>query len=296
MLESLITEASNPASEQLDTLNALALVQLMNAEDASVVQAVATQHTHIALAMDKIAASLSAGGRLIYMGAGTSGRLGVLDAVECVPTFNTPPEQVVGLIAGGDEGMLRAIEGAEDSASLGRDALKALALTAKDVVLGIAASGRTPYVIGGLDYAKKIGAVRIGFSCNQNALLKSHVDIAILPVVGPEILSGSTRLKSGTATKMVLNMLTTGAMALIGKTYGNLMVDMLATNSKLNDRAMRIIQQITQLPPDVSAALLTQADAELKTAIVMGKLGDSADMARKRLARVGGRLRSALET
>ncbi len=294
MLNNLTTEASNPASKRLDTLNALELVQLMNAEDAKVAQAVALEQNVIAVAMEKISISLLDGGRLIYMGAGTSGRLGVLDAVECIPTFNTLPEQIIGLIAGGNESLIRAVEGIEDSETMGIRDLKQLNLSAKDVVVGIAASGRTPYVIGGLSYAKSIGACCIGFSCNKNAALKNHVDIAILPVVGAEILSGSTRLKSGTATKMVLNMLTTGAMVLMGKTYDNLMVDMLVTNTKLAARANRIIQQLTGLPEHVASELLHTAEGELKTAIVMGGLGVTVTQARSRLASNNGRLRPVL--
>ena len=294
MLDNMTTEARNPASEQLDDMSALELVRLMNAEDAKVAVAVEAEALNIAAAVEKIAVSLLDGGRLIYMGAGTSGRLGVLDAVECVPTFNASPNQIVGLIAGGHKAMTGAVEGAEDSAAMGEADLRELNLNDKDIVVGIAASGRTPYVIGGLDYAKQMGALRIGFSCNANAELKSHVDIAILPVVGPEVLSGSTRLKSGTATKMVLNMLSTCAMVLMGKTYGNLMVDMLATNEKLIERASRMIQQVVGIDADAAGALLEAADMELKTAIVMGKSEVSAQLARERLAQSGGRLRHAI--
>jgi len=217
-LGSLTTEARNPLTRELDNLSALEIVELINSEDQKVAMAVAEVSESIARAIDVIADRLSRGGRLIYMGAGTSGRLGVLDAVECPPTFNTDPDMVHGLIAGGPEGLVRAVEGAEDSREMGRLDLQEIALGKHDVVVGIAASGRTPYVIGALDYARATGAYAIGFSCNRDADLIPHADLNIIPVVGPEVLSGSTRLKAGTATKMVLNMLTTGAMVRMGKT------------------------------------------------------------------------------
>ena len=240
-LDQLTTEARNPDSLELDSLNALEIVQLMNAEDAKVVTAVAAVADAIGEAIDVIAERLSDGGRLFYTGAGTSGRLGVLDSVECPPTFSTDPDMVQGLIAGGPEGLIRAIEGAEDSPVMGSADLRALNLGRQDVVVGIASSGRTPYVIGGLDYAREVGAFAIAFSCNADSELAGHADLNIAPVVGPEILSGSTRLKAGTATKMVLNMLSTGAMVRMGKTYSNLMVDVSATNEKLAIRASRIV-------------------------------------------------------
>lgn len=295
-LEKLTTEARNPLTTGLDNLSALAIVQLINSEDAKIAQAVAVVSEPIAEAIDIIVDRLSKGGRLIYMGAGTSGRLGVLDAVECPPTFDTEPELVVGLIAGGPEGLLRAVEGAEDSRDMGRKDLQDLALNNHDVVVGIAASGRTPYVIGGLDYARQTGAFAIGFSCNQDAELKKHADLNIIPVVGPEVLSGSTRLKAGTATKMVLNMLTTGAMVRMGKTYSNLMVDLHATNEKLGERAQRIVKELTDCTASEAVELLQRCDGELKTAIVAQNLGISPAAARTLLDSVSGHLRRALES
>jgi len=295
-LGKLTTEARNPLTEGLDSLSAFEIVQLINAEDAKVAQAVGAVSEEIAEAIDIIADRLSKGGRLIYTGAGTSGRLGVLDAVECPPTFNTNPELVVGLIAGGPEGLLRAIEGAEDSADMGREDLQKIVLTDLDVVVGIAASGRTPYVIGGLDYARETGAYAIGFSCNQDTALKPHADLNIIPVVGPEVLSGSTRLKAGTATKMVLNMLTTGAMVRMGKTYSNLMVDLSATNEKLGERAQRIVKELTDCSISEARVLLERCDGEVKTAIISQNLDISPQAARIRLESVGGHLRQALST
>jgi len=294
-LGDLTTETRNPLTTRLDNLDALELVHLINSEDAKVARAVELVAEPIAEAIDVIAQRLSSGGRLIYMGAGTSGRLGVLDAVECPPTFNTDPELVVGLIAGGPEGLLVAIEGAEDSQDMGRVDLQNLNLSHLDVVVGIAASGRTPYVIGGLDYARHTGAFAIGFSCNQDAELQHHADLNILPVVGPEVLSGSTRLKAGTATKLVLNMLTTGAMVRMGKTYSNLMVDLRATNEKLSERAQRIVKELTACSGPEAAELLGQCAGEVKTAIVSFNLGLSPADARNRLEAVGGHLRLALE-
>ena len=294
-LGKLTTEARNPLTTGLDNLSAIEIVQLINSEDARIALAVKAVADPIAEAIDIIAVRLSNGGRLIYMGAGTSGRLGVLDAVECPPTFSTEPELVVGLIAGGPEGLLRAVEGAEDSRDMGREDLQNLKLSNLDVVVGIAASGRTPYVIGGLDYARQTGAFAIGFSCNQDAELKKHADLNIIPVVGPEVLSGSTRLKAGTATKMVLNMLTTGAMVRMGKTYSNLMVDVRATNEKLGARAQRIVKELTDCSDSEVGDLLERCDGEVKTAIVSHNLGLSPDAARNRLKSVNGHLRRALE-
>ena len=295
-LDQLTTEARNSSSLDLDNFSSLEIVQLMNTEDASVVTAVTAVSEAIAEAIDIIADRLANGGRLIYMGAGTSGRLGVLDAVECPPTFSTDPEMVQGLIAGGPEGLLRAVEGAEDSRVMGGADLQALGLSGLDVVVGIAASGRTPYVIGGLDYATEVGAFTIGFSCNAEAELAGHTEINIIPVVGPEILSGSTRLKAGTATKMVLNMLTTGAMVRMGKTYSNLMVDVRASNKKLAERAVRIVATLTDCTPAEAEKLLERCDGEVKTAIVMQNLGVAQEAASARLKSVNGHLRHALES
>jgi N-acetylmuramic acid 6-phosphate etherase len=295
MLEHLTTEARNPASEHLDSLTPLQLVRLINEEDAKCAVAVADQAEAIAKAIEIIAHRLTHGGRLIYIGAGTSGRLGILDAAECPPTFRSDPSQVVGIIAGGPSAMLRAVEGAEDSPELAAEDLRKIDLCSHDVLVGIATSGRTPYVIGGLDYARSQGAYTIGLACNRDALLSSRAELSIIPVVGPEVLSGSTRMKAGTATKMVLNMLTTGAMVQMGKTYGNLMVDMNATNSKLAERAKRIVCALTELTADKAAELLKRCDGEVKTAIVSHRLGLSPEDARESLVAACGHLRRALE-
>ena len=288
------TEARNSASTAIDGLSSLQIVQLMNDEDATIAAAVRAEADHIAQAIDVSAERIRNGGRLIYMGAGTSGRLGVLDASECPPTFSTPPEMVVGLIAGGHDALTRAIEGAEDKAEQGVEHLQAAALSNKDVVVGIATSGRTPYVIGGLKHARQTGAFAIGFACNPNSALTAVADLMIAPIVGPEVITGSTRLKAGTATKMVLNMLTTGTMVRIGKTYGNLMVDLTATNEKLKDRSQRIVAELTGLSPQEAAGLLAICDHQVKTAVVAQQLAVDANEARRRLAKADGHLRTAL--
>jgi N-acetylmuramic acid 6-phosphate etherase len=295
MLEHLTTEARNPASEDLDGLSAAEIVRLINSEDAKVAGAVGEQAGAIAQAIDIIAERLAVGGRLIYIGAGTSGRLGVLDAVECPPTFNTQSTQVVGLIAGGYTALTSAVEGAEDKPELAIADLKSVNLTSGDVVVGIATSGRTPYVIGSLEYAKSVGAYTIGLSCNRDAEIATRCDLSIAPVVGAEVVSGSTRMKAGTATKMVLNMLTTGAMIRLGKTYGNLMVDLRASNSKLADRARRIVRAVTNLTDQESERLLTDCGGEVKTAIVSHYTGYSSMEARRLLDAAHGHLRKALE-
>ncbi len=295
MLEHLTTEARNPASEDLDGLTARQIVQLINSEDAKVAAAVAEQSDAIAQAIDLIADRLGKGGRLIYAGAGTSGRLGVLDAVECPPTFNTRPSQVVGIIAGGYAALTSAVEGAEDRPQFAIEDLKKIQLVKGDVLIGIATSGRTPYVIGGLEYAKSIGASTVGVSCNHDSQLVAYCDISIAVVVGPEVVSGSTRMKAGTATKMVLNMLSTGAMICLGKTYGNLMVDLRASNTKLADRARRIVHAVTKLSPAESERLLKNCNGEVKTAIVSYDRGISAAEARELLLAAHGHLRSALQ-
>src|SRR5262245_5661505 len=286
----LTTEARNPASERIDTLSALEIARLMNAEDARVAEAVGREAEPIARAIEIIAQRLRAGGRLIYIGAGTSGRLGVLDATECPPTFSTPPEMVVGLIAGGYAALTRAVEGAEDHPEFAAADLKSINLSAGEVVVGIATSGRTPYVIGGLEYARQVGAFAIGLACNDSSSLAAATDLMITPVVGPEIISGSTRLKAGTATKLVLNMLTTGAMVLLGKTYGNLMVDLKATNSKLALRTRRLVATLTGLSEEDAECKLRKCDGELKTAIVSVRRDVSAAVARELLAKAGGQL------
>lgn len=293
-LQHLQTEARNPASARLDELTSVELVELMNREDATVAAAVATQKREIAQAIEVVADRLGRGGRLIYAGAGTSGRLGVLDAAECPPTFQTDPNQVIGLIAGGQGAMFRAVEGAEDSPGLGEKDLASLHLSDKDVFVGIATSGRTPYVVGAARYARSVGAFVIGFACNEESDIAKESDLAIVPVVGPEVLSGSTRLKAGTATKMVLNMLTTGAMVRLGKTFGNLMVDLKATNSKLKARANRIVRTVTGIDAAAADALLQTCGGEVKTAIVAQLCGVTPDEARAKLAAAGGRVGQAL--
>ncbi|MCA9037655.1 MAG: N-acetylmuramic acid 6-phosphate etherase, partial [Planctomycetaceae bacterium] len=241
------TESRNTASSAIDEMSSLQIVQLMNDQDATVAEAVRSQAASIAAAIDVITDRIRRNGRLIYMGAGTSGRLGVLDASECPPTFSTPPAMVVGLIAGGQKALTSAVEGAEDEGEQGIQHLKDISLNSCDVVVGIATSGRTPYVIAGLKYARHTGAYAIGFACNPGSALCGVTDLMIEPVVGPEVITGSTRLKAGTATKMVLNMLTTGTMVRLGKTFGNLMVDLTATNEKLVDRSRRIVAELTGL-------------------------------------------------
>jgi N-acetylmuramic acid 6-phosphate etherase len=290
----LTTEAVNPASARIDELDAAAIVAVMNAEDALVATAVARESAAIARAIDVIADRFRRGGRLVYIGAGTSGRLGVLDASECPPTFGTPPEMVVGLIAGGPQALTRAVEGAEDSRELAAADLAAIGLSPADVLVGIATSGRTPYVLGGLAHARAVGAFAIGFACNDNSELEPLTDLMIVPRVGPEIVTGSTRLKAGTATKMVLNMLTTGAMIRIGKTYGNLMVDLRATNTKLVARTRRIVTLLTGASEEEAERLVAAADGELKTAVVSRARGVSPADARRLLAEAGGHLRRAV--
>lgn len=295
MLDNLTTEGRNPASAEIDRLSALQIVQLMNDQDALVAAAVRREAEVIAQAIERIADHLRGGGRLIYLGAGTSGRLGVLDAAECPPTFNTDPEQVLGMIAGGRSAMFRSVEGAEDHPESAVEDLEAVGLSRADALVGIATSGRTPYVVGGLQYARQQKAVTIGVCCNQDSRIGEHCDLVIAPIVGPEVISGSTRLKAGTATKMVLNMLSTGAMVLLGKTYGNLMVDLRASNSKLALRSRRIVRELTGLSESDAQRRLDLCNGELKTAVVAALRGAAPDEARRLLERAGGHLRRALE-
>jgi N-acetylmuramic acid 6-phosphate etherase len=290
------TESRNSASERIDTLSALEIVGLMNSEDAAVAGAVGREAPAIARAVELIADRLRRDGRLIYLGAGTSGRLGVLDATECPPTFSTPPGMVVGLIAGGKDALTRAVEGAEDRPELAVADLQGIGFSANDVLVGIATSGRTPYVIAGLKYAREMGAVTIGLACNAGSAVAGAAELMIVPVVGPEIISGSTRLKAGTATKMVLNMLTTGTMVLLGKTYGNLMVDLQATNTKLIARSARIMMELTGLTDVDAEERLRECNGELKTAIVAVRRAVSSSVARDMLRASGGQLRVALES
>jgi N-acetylmuramic acid 6-phosphate etherase len=293
-LNKLTTESRNPASENIDELTPLEIVRLINSEDAKVAEAVGREAEPIAQAIEIIADRLRYGGRLIYIGAGTSGRLGVLDAAECPPTFNSPPEMVVGLIAGGPGALTRAVEGAEDHPEFARDDLERIALTSRDVVVGIATSGRTPYVIGGLNYAREVGAYSIGLACNDGSELSRSADLMITPIVGPEVISGSTRMKAGTATKLVLNTLTTGAMVQMGKTYGNLMVDLRATNQKLMLRTRRMVAMLTGLNEDEAEQQLAACGGELKTAVVSYLRKVPANIARELLHQAKGQLRQAL--
>lgn len=294
-LGSLVSETRNPQTMDLDCLSTLAMVERFNQQDALVAGAVEKTLPEVALAVDAAAESLKAGGRLIYMGAGTSGRLGVLDASECPPTFGVPHGLVIGLIAGGPGALLKAVEGAEDNQQLGEDDLKALDLTVNDMVVGLAASGRTPYVIGGLHYARNLGCRTAAISCNPGSAIALEAEIAISPVVGPEALTGSTRLKSGTAQKLVLNMISTGAMVKLGKVYQNLMVDMKATNIKLVDRACRIVVEATGASREDAENALKQTDYEVKPAILMLLTGVDAQIAQVRLADSHGYLRCALK-
>jgi N-acetylmuramic acid 6-phosphate etherase len=294
-LDRLTTEARNPASTDLDRLRSLDFVALACREDRRALDAVAGEAERIAAAIDRIAERMRRGGRLVYVGAGTSGRLGVLDAAECPPTFTAPPEQVIGRIAGGERALLRAVEGAEDDAELGAADLRALRIAADDSVVGITASGRTPYVLGALAHARAVGALTIALSCNAGSTVTAAAELAITPVVGPEILSGSTRLKAGTATKLVLNMLSTGVMVRLGKTWGNLMVDLQASNAKLRDRARRIVRDATGLADAAAAEALARCGGEVKTCIVHVLGGVGVETARARLAAAGGHVRAALE-
>lgn len=294
-LSHLVSEGRNPETMDIDLLPSLDIVQRINQQDKLVPLAVEKVLPEIALAVDKITDAFKAGGRLVYMGAGTSGRLGVLDASECPPTFGVSDKMVIGLIAGGPEAILKAKEGAEDSPLLGEQDLKNIDFNKKDVVVGIAASGRTPYVIGGLAYANEIGATTVALSCNPDSPITDIADIAISPVVGPEALTGSTRLKSGTAQKLVLNMLTTASMIRIGKSYQNLMVDVKATNEKLVARAARIVMQATDCRKEQATAVLKQTDYEVKLAILMILTDLDIDSARQQLAHQDGFLRKAVE-
>lgn len=268
-LEQMITEQRNPHSMNLDSLSALDIVSLINQEDHKVAEAVKATLLQIAQAVEKIVAAFQQGGRLVYMGAGTSGRLGVLDASECPPTYGVPPEMVVGIIAGGDRALRHPIEGAEDNQQAAILDLQQIDFSAKDVLVGIAASGRTPYVIGALNYAKSVEATTISIASNPNSAMAQIADIAIETLVGPEVLTGSSRMKSGTAQKLVLNMLTTASMVLIGKCYQNLMVDVQASNDKLRARAIRIVMQATECDKTTAETALQSADNNAKLAIMM---------------------------
>jgi N-acetylmuramic acid 6-phosphate etherase len=295
-LSVLDTEKVNPATTEIDRMSPLEIVQVINAEDAKVAQAVQQVLPDIARAIEEIAARLRSGGRLIYAGAGTSGRLGALDASECPPTFNIAQDRVIACIAGGQQALSQAHEDFEDSWEAGQADTAAINVSPMDAVVGITASGRTPYVRGAIAYARERGALTIGLACNANTPLEQEVEIMIAPLVGPEVISGSTRLKAGTAQKMVLNMLSTGTMILLGKTFGNLMVDVQATNYKLQQRALSIVRQATGLDEDSARTLLETSGGEVKTAILVAHTNISPEQARQRLAAHGYVLRAALET
>ncbi|PKQ73370.1 N-acetylmuramic acid 6-phosphate etherase [Aeromonas sobria] len=287
-LSSMITETRNPASIEIDQLPTLDMLRIINQEDQQVAVAVGQLLPEIAKAVDAIAAAFGKGGRLIYIGAGTSGRLGILDASECPPTYGVSAELVVGLIAGGRKAILQAVENAEDDAELGANDLKNIRFSANDVLVGIAASGRTPYVLGAMRYARSLGATVCSISCNPGSPLTTAADISMVAVVGPEIVTGSSRMKAGTAQKLILNMLSTGAMIRTGKVYGNLMVDVEATNAKLVERQKRIVMEATECDRDTAEQALAAADNHCKTAIVMILANISASEARERLQSRGG--------
>ncbi|HEX7158416.1 MAG TPA: N-acetylmuramic acid 6-phosphate etherase [Edaphobacter sp.] len=294
-LAALTTEARNPRTANIDRIPTLEMLTLMNEEDRSVPLAVAQELPQIARAVDDIAARFERGGRLFYIGAGTSGRLGVLDASECPPTFSVPPELVQGLIAGGDSALRRSSEHAEDSREQGAIDLAAAGFAKEDTLVGIAASGRTPYVLGAMEHAKKLGALVVSLTCVPASEMASLADIAIAPVTGPEVVTGSTRLKAGTATKLVLNMLSTGVMVRTGAVFSNLMVNVKPTNIKLVDRAQRIIAEATGVDRAEAARLLDQAGS-VKVAIVMQKLSLDRNAAEEALDRAEGRLAEILKT
>lgn len=294
-LSHLVSEGRNPDTMDIDLLSSQEIVERLNQQDKQVPLAVEAVLPQIAQAVDKITAAFKQGGRLIYLGAGTSGRLGVLDASECPPTFGVSDQMVIGLIAGGKEAMFTAQEGAEDNATLGTHDLQQIHFSSKDVLIGIAASGRTPYVIGALEYANDLGATTIALSCNPDSPIAEIAQIAISPVVGPEALTGSTRLKSGTAQKLVLNMLTTASMIRLGKSYQNLMVDVRATNRKLIARAVRIVMQATDCQREEAEALLKESHNNAKLAILMNLTGMNYEQATTKLSQSDGFLRRAME-
>ncbi|HAW94583.1 MULTISPECIES: N-acetylmuramic acid 6-phosphate etherase [unclassified Arsukibacterium] len=295
-LAGMSTEARNPASAELDKLNSLAIVSLINQADQTIASAITPCLPQVARAVDAIVQAFSVGGRLIYVGAGTSGRLGILDAAECPPTFSVPANQVIGLIAGGSKAIQQAVEGAEDSPQLAVEELAAINFGPDDVLVGIAASGRTPYVLGALAYGRKLGATSVAISCNASGPILAAADIAICAEVGPEVLTGSTRMKAGTAQKMLLNMLSTAAMVRSGKVYQNLMVDLHASNQKLETRAVRIVMQATDCDSATANAALLQAGMSAKLAILLILTGQDLASCQQALADNNGFVSKALET
>ena len=294
MLGDILTEQLNPSSSNIDRLSTEDMLRVMNREDARIAEAVEREVPRIALAVDAIVSALRQGGRLFYIGAGTSGRLGVLDASECPPTFNVPPDWVQGIIAGGESALARAAEASEDDPSLGVKDLLARGFTKSDVLAGIAASGRTPYVLGAVQEANRLGAVTVGISCVPGSQLALAARIAITTAPGPEVIAGSTRLKAGTATKLVLNMLTTGAFVRLGYVYGNMMVNVEPKNDKLRDRALRIIMTATGEDSGSAAGLLLQAGDRVQTAIVMRLARVDKEEAEIRMAKAKGNVREAI--
>ena len=294
-LQKIATEQRNPNTMHIDTLSTLDMVKLINQEDHRVAEAVAEVTDKIAAAIDVIADRLSKGGRLIYCGAGTSGRLGILDAVECPPTYSTEPEMVQALMAGGYPAIFKAVEGAEDSKELGVQDMKGINFAAGDVLVGIAASGRTPYVLGCMEYAKELGAPTVSVTCCPGSVLDNFADIGIAPCPGPEVITGSTRMKSGTAQKMVLNMLSTGTMIKLGKVYGNLMVDVKPSNEKLVRRCVTIVVNATGCDDATATAALEACEYRPKTAIVMVLCGVGAEEAKAMLSKADGRVAKVLE-
>ncbi|PZG34607.1 N-acetylmuramic acid 6-phosphate etherase [Listeria ivanovii] len=295
MLENLGTEGRNKKTVDLDTLSPKEILAVMNEEDATVPTAIKKVLPQIERIVSGVISNFEQRGRLIYLGAGTSGRLGVLDAAECVPTFGVAKEQVIGLIAGGEKAFVTAVEGAEDSISLGQADLKEIQLTKHDFVIGIAASGRTPYVIGALDYANSIGAKTGAISCNANAEISAHADIAVEIVTGAEVLTGSTRLKAGTAQKLVLNMISTASMVGIGKVYKNLMVDVLSTNKKLEERSKRIIMEATEVDYETASRFYETSGRHVKVAIVMILTDSSKEVALEKLKAAKGFVRNTIK-
>lgn len=294
-LSGMLTESRNPNSEKIDNCSTIEILQIINNEDKHVAFAVEKELPHIAQAVDAISHAFSNKGRLIYIGAGTSGRLGILDASECPPTYGTPPEQVIGLIAGGQPAIFKAVENAEDNQELAIIDLTKINFSAEDVLVGIAASGRTPYVISGMQYAKSIGATVVSVCCNPKAPMISIADIAITPIVGAEVITGSSRMKAGTAQKLILNMLTTASMIKIGKVYGNLMVDVEATNAKLVERQVTIVMQATGCDRKTAIWALEQSNKHSKTAILMILANLDASQAKKILLENNGFIKKAIK-
>ncbi|MCY9400762.1 N-acetylmuramic acid 6-phosphate etherase [Bacillus haynesii] len=293
-LSSLTTERRNESSKRIHQVETIDMLKIMNDEDKTVAEAVQEVLPDVKTAVDYAVGSLKKGGRIIYIGAGTSGRLGVLDAAECPPTFSISPESVIGIMAGGEQALFKAVEGAEDHEAFGRRDLEAVNLSNNDTVIGIAASGRTPYVLGALKYAKETGAKTVALTCNENSAISRAADHSIEVVVGPEVIAGSTRMKAATSHKMILNMISTAAMINMGKVYENLMVDVKVSNNKLKERAIRIIQTVTGVPKEMAAQALEKSNNQVKTAIIMLKINEDAAAAEKLLEKSEGDIEKAL--